>query len=81
MRKGTCLSFINQSSLVTALFLTLSTNVFAGDWEGFYIGGQYGKAKSRTDWTYSNSNYFNTSGATVLGSDFNVNSTGNIGGL
>jgi hypothetical protein len=81
MRKGIYPSFVNRASLYAALFLTLSTNVLAGGWEGFYIGGQYGKAKSRTDWTYANANYFNTSGATVLGSDFNVNSTGNIGGL
>lgn len=81
MHKGICSRIVNQASLVAALFLILSTNVFAGNWEGFYFGGQYGKAKSRTDWTYDNANYFNTSGSTVLGSDFNVNSSGNIGGL
>jgi outer membrane immunogenic protein len=70
-----------RNTMTGALLLTACMNVYAGGWEGFYVGGQYGKAKSRTDWTYNNPNYFNTQGTTVLGSDFNVNSTGNIGGL
>jgi opacity protein-like surface antigen len=70
-----------RRTITTAIFLTASMNVIAGGWEGFYFGGQYGKAKSRTDWTYDNANYFNTLDSTVLGSNFNVNSTGNIGGL
>lgn len=71
----------SSRTITAALLLTVSMNVFAVGWEGFYLGGQYGKAKSRSDWTYDNANYFNTLGPTVLGTSFNMNSAGNVSGL
>jgi outer membrane immunogenic protein len=50
-------------------------------WAGFYAGGDLGGVWSKFDWTYTNPNYFNTIGPTLLGSDFNQNASGVIGGI
>ena len=49
-------------------------------WDGFYVGGEVGGAWSKLDWTFTNPNYFNTLGATLLGSDFSHSASGAIGG-
>jgi outer membrane immunogenic protein len=49
-------------------------------WGGLYAGGQFGWSWSDFDWTYQNPNYFNTLGATVVGSDFSQDANGVIGG-
>jgi outer membrane immunogenic protein len=49
-------------------------------WGGFYAGGELGGAWSTFDWTYTNPNFFNTLGATLLGSDFSQSASGVIGG-
>jgi outer membrane immunogenic protein len=51
------------------------------DWSGFYIGGQLGGAWSSTDWNQTNPNYFNTLGATVLGTKSSFESSSAIGGI
>lgn len=45
-------------------------------WNGFYISGQLGSSWNTTDWNYTNANFFNTSGATLLGDDFSSSNWG-----
>jgi outer membrane immunogenic protein len=49
-------------------------------WNGLYAGGQVGWSWSDFDWTYQNPNYFNTLGATVVGTDFSQDANGVTGG-
>jgi outer membrane immunogenic protein len=49
-------------------------------WEGIYAGVHAGIARSDTDWRYQNDNYFNTLGPVVVGTDFDLGTTGAIGG-
>lgn len=53
----------------------------APQWGGFYAGGAFGGTWSQQDWQYTNANYFNTQGSTLLGSDFALNDGDAIGGL
>jgi outer membrane immunogenic protein len=65
------------------IFASMSHNAFASsiaNWQGYYIGGQIGKASSRSSWKYENANYFNTLGSTVVGNDFNLNTNGKYRG-
>lgn len=52
------------------------------DWSGFYLGAEAGWAFSAfdDDWRFTNPNYFNTLGATTLGSKFGFSPDGFIGG-
>lgn len=53
------------------------------DWNGFYLGAEAGYAfsgLSDDDWHLNNANYFNTLGATVLGSSFSLEPDGFVGG-
>ncbi len=49
-------------------------------WGGLYIGGQVGGAWSTMDWRFDNANYFNTLGPNVLGTDFDHDASGVLGG-
>ncbi len=49
-------------------------------WSGFYIGGQIGGAWSETDWHYKNPNWFNTAGSTLVGTNFDLDGSGVLGG-
>ena len=49
-------------------------------WGGFYVGGELGWSSAEFDWDYKNANYFNTLGPAVLGSDFDQDADGVIGG-
>lgn len=51
------------------------------DWSGFYIGGQLGGTWDSTEWSQTNANYFNTLGATVLGSKSSFDASSAIGGI
>lgn len=70
-----------RRAAITTLLLTASLQASAAGWEGYYFGGQYGKANTRTDWTYTNRNYFNTLDEVLVGNNFNVSTMGNIGGI
>jgi outer membrane immunogenic protein len=52
----------------------------AARWDGFYIGGHAGAARTDTDWRYQNNNYFNTLGPILLGTDFDLGASGAIAG-
>jgi outer membrane immunogenic protein len=54
----------------------------AADWNGFYVGAEAGWAFSAfdDDWRFTNANYFNTLGATIVGNDFGFSPDGFIGG-
>lgn len=49
-------------------------------WKGMYISGQLGQGWSRSHYKFHNDNYFNTLGSEVLGTKFNLNTCGFIGG-
>jgi outer membrane immunogenic protein len=49
-------------------------------WGGVYVGGHLGAGRADTDWHFANDNYFNTFGATLVGSNFNLDASGAIGG-
>jgi outer membrane immunogenic protein len=49
-------------------------------WGGFYVGGQLGGAWSDTDWRYDNHNWFNTIGTALVGTNFDIDGSGIIGG-
>jgi opacity protein-like surface antigen len=49
-------------------------------WDGFYVGGQLGGAWSDTDWRYDNHNWFNTIGPALVGTDFDIDASGILGG-
>ena len=49
-------------------------------WGGFYVGAQLGGAWSASDWRFSNSNYFNTLGPKLVGTEFDHDASGVIGG-
>jgi len=79
--------------LTAAIFLMLGSICAFGDdgawrahepasarWGGVYVGGHAGAARADTDWQFTNANYFNTLGATVVGSDFGLDSSGAFGG-
>lgn len=51
------------------------------DWSGFYIGGQLGGTWGDVDWTQGNPNFFNTLGATVVGTESSFNAGGVTGGI
>jgi len=85
-------NLINHS-VISTLFILTSTNVLANQmqvsaalptldcWKGFYVGGQLGGAWDNEHWHYTNPNYFNTLGKTLLGKNFNFNSHSFAGGL
>ncbi len=75
--RATCV----YQAVMTACLLSASMSIYAEGWEGMYVGGQFGKANNRTDWTYDNTNYFNTTGGVVQGSAFDMNSSGKIVGF
>lgn len=52
----------------------------AVQWSGLYVGGQIGDAWSESDWRFDNFNYWNTLGPNLLGTDFDQNASGVIGG-
>jgi outer membrane immunogenic protein len=52
-----------------------------GQWTGFYAGGELGAASADLDWKYKNANWFNTFGPALLGTDFDHDASGAIGGL
>lgn len=54
--------------------------ITAIQWGGFYIGGQVGGAWSTLDWRFDNPNYFNTLGPNLLGTDFDQDARGVMGG-
>jgi outer membrane immunogenic protein len=72
----------------TAGLLTLAAPALASDllpmpgtaWGGFYVGGQLGGAWSDTDWRYDNHNWFNTIGPALVGTNFDIDVSGIIGG-
>jgi outer membrane immunogenic protein len=49
-------------------------------WGGFYVGGQLGGAWSDTDWRYKNLNWFNTTGPNLVGTNFDLDADGVLGG-
>jgi outer membrane immunogenic protein len=51
------------------------------NWSGFYSGAELGGAWSDMHWTYQNANTFNSVGPIVLGSAFDTNPEGVIGGF
>ena len=74
------------SKLTVGLFLCFFINGVMADetasqWAGFYAGGEAGLGYSDFDWQHQNANYFNTLGATLLGTDFENNDTGAMGGI
>jgi hypothetical protein len=93
--RGIGVSFSRAFGCATAILFLLagpaSTGAASADplpsapldaqWGGFYAGGELGGAWSAFDWKYTNANYFNTLGATLLGSDFSHNASGVIGGV
>jgi outer membrane immunogenic protein len=58
----------------------LSSPVDGTNWAGVYVGGQLGGGWSDTDWRYQNLNWFNTSGAVLVGTDFDIDGSGVLGG-
>lgn len=77
--------------LVLFLFLASSTlfarppfmpqcSDYETDWEGFYLSGQLGGGGNRERQKFTNLNYFNTLGPTLLGTSFKEKSLGFIGG-
>lgn len=62
-------------ALATDLLSTSSTT-----WQGFYVGGALGGAWSDTDWRYDNHNWFNTIGPDLVGTGFNIDTSGILGG-
>lgn len=58
----------------------LPSAVTAAQWGGVYIGGQLGGAWSHTDWHYDNHNWFNTIGPTLVGTNFDLDASGVLGG-
>ena len=52
----------------------------ATQWGGFYVGGQLGGAWSDTDWHYDNHNWFNTIGPALVGTNFDLDGSGVLGG-
>lgn len=64
--------------LLTAMTASAASN--QTNWDGFYLGGELGEAWNQSQWTYDNPNYFNTAGPVVLGSHFDSNAHGIIGG-
>lgn len=49
-------------------------------WEGFYLNGQLGAGWNKHKVRFTNNNYFNTLGATRVGSNFELDSKGFLGG-
>ena len=74
-------------TLLLAIWLLIVTTAVSADdkvdvnWAGFYFGGEIGGAWSDANWQYQNPNYFNTLGAVLLGTDFDQNASGAIGGV
>jgi len=58
----------------------LPSAVTATQWDGFYVGGQLGGAWSDTDWHYDNHNWFNTIGPALVGTNFDIDASGVLGG-
>lgn len=81
--KRSCLQLILSSSL----FLLSTTHSIAAylppaaNWGGPYLGVQLGGGWNRSDWRFTNNNYYNTLGATLLGSNFNFSASGAVGGI
>lgn len=75
------LSLAGPASTGAASAAPLPAAPLDAQWGGFYAGGELGGAWSKFDWTYTNPNYFNTLGATLLGSDFSHSASGVIGGV
>jgi len=81
-----------QRAALTAFIVMAGTNAVAGamslfnriqepgSWKGVYIGAQLGTSWNRTNWQYTNPNYFNTLGPVILGNNFNFRSNGVAGG-
>lgn len=86
-------STLSLYCLTASIFLALGSFSAFGDegawrarqpaavrWDGFYIGGHAGAARSDADWHFANANYFNTLGPTLVGSDFGLDASGALGG-
>jgi outer membrane immunogenic protein len=54
--------------------------ITATQWGGFYVGGQLGGAWSEIDWHYDNYNWFNTIGPALVGTSFDADASGVLGG-
>lgn len=57
-----------------------SCDCYPVSWEGFYINGQLGMGEDRGHAKFTNANFFNTLGPTLLGAHFNHNTQGVVGG-
>ncbi len=75
---GLCFVFIKS----TAFAGNMGTNetLAPATWNNLYLGGQLGGAWSRQNWQYTNLNYFNTLGSSLLGTHFAFNASDFIGG-
>jgi len=67
-------------AFITPALATDLISSSATTWQGFYVGGQLGGAWSDTDWRYDNHNWFNTIGADLVGTRFDIDASGILGG-
>ena len=66
-----------------AYYPALATNLISTSpttGQGFYVGGQLGGAWSDTDWRYDNHNWFNTIDPDLVGTKFDIDTSGIFGG-
>ena len=79
-RLALCVTGARLLALITPALATDLLSTSSTTWQGFYVGGALGGAWSDTDWRYDNHNWFNTIGPDLVGTGFNIDTSGILGG-
>lgn len=79
-RLALCVTGAGLLALITPALATDLLSTSSTTWQGFYVGGALGGAWSDTDWRYDNHNWFNTIGPDLVGTGFNIDTSGILGG-
>jgi hypothetical protein len=75
-RLALCVAGAGLLALVTPALATDLLSTSPTTWQGFYVGGALCGAWSDTDWRYDNHNWFNTIGPDLVGTKFDIDTSG-----
>jgi hypothetical protein len=75
-RLALCVAGAGLLALVTPALATDLLSTSPTTWQGFCVGGALGGAWSDTDWRYDNHNWFNTIGPDLVGTKFDIDTSG-----